>query len=72
MPHKFGAKSYYTLENMSDVEENTDTRHSCEDEQQLQKEVDKEIHKLKYFLDQTDERRKSWASYRILFREQRS
>ena len=36
---------------MSDGEENADTRHSCEDEQQLEK----EIHKLKYFLDETDE-----------------
>ena len=40
---------------MSDGEENADTRHSCEDEQQLEKEIDKEIHKLKYFLDKTDE-----------------
>ena len=67
MPHKFGAKSgaetrilrtstgYYTLENMSDGKENTDTRRSCEDEQQLEKEIDKEIHKLKYFLDKMDE-----------------
>ena len=67
VPHKFGAKSgaetrilrtstgYYTLENMSDGKENADTRHSCEDEQQLEKEIDKEIHKLKYFLDETDE-----------------
>ena len=37
------------LENMSDGEENADTRHSCEDKQQLEKEIDKEIHKLKYF-----------------------
>ena len=36
---------------MSDGEENADTRHSCEDEQQLEK----EIQKLKYFLDETDE-----------------
>ena len=43
------------MENMSDGEENADTRHSCEDEQQLEKEIDKEIHKLKYFLDETDE-----------------
>ena len=43
------------LENMSDGEENADTRHSCEDEQQLEKEIDKEIRKLKYFLDETDE-----------------
>ena len=67
VPHKFGAKSgaetrilrtstgYYTLENMSDGKENTDTRCSCEDEQQLEKEIDKEIHKFKYFLDETDE-----------------
>lgn len=39
---------------MSDGEENADTRHSCEDEQQLDKEIDKEIHKLKYFLDETE------------------
>ena len=39
------------LENMSDGEENADTPHSCEDEQQLEK----EIHKLKYFLDETEE-----------------
>ena len=38
-----------------DGEENAGTRHSCENEQQLEKEIDKEIHKLKYFLDQTDE-----------------
>ena len=43
------------LENMSDGEENADTRHSCEDEQHLDKEIHKEIHKLKYFLDETDE-----------------
>ena len=45
------------LENMSDGdrEEHADTRHSCEDEQQLEKKIDKEIHKLKYFLDETDE-----------------
>ena len=43
------------LENMSDGEENADTRHSCKDEQQLEKETDKEIPKLKYFLDETDE-----------------
>ena len=39
---------------MSDGEENADTRHSCDGEQQLEKEIDKEIHKLKYFLDETD------------------
>ena len=39
------------LKNMSDGEENADTPHSCEDEQQLEK----EIHKLKYFLDETEE-----------------
>ena len=38
-----------------DGEENAGTRHSCENEQQLEKEIDKEIHKLKYFLDETDE-----------------
>ena len=43
------------LENMSDGEGNADTRHSCEDEQQLEKEIDKELHELKYFLDETDE-----------------
>ena len=43
------------LENMSNDEENPDTRHSCDDKQQLEKEIDKEIHKLKYFLDETDE-----------------
>ena len=43
------------LENMSDGEENADTRHGCGDEQQLAKEIHKEIHKLKYFLDETDE-----------------
>ena len=41
--------------NMSDGEENADTPHSCEDEQQLEKEIQKEIHKLKYFLDETEE-----------------
>ena len=46
---------YYTLENMSDGKENADTRHSCEEEQQLEKEIHKEIHKLEYFLDETDE-----------------
>ena len=40
---------------MSNDEENPDTRHSCDDKQQLEKEIDKEIHKLKYFLDETDE-----------------
>ena len=43
------------LENMSNGEESADTRHSCEDEQQLEKEIDKELHELKYFLDETDE-----------------
>ena len=42
------------LENMSNGKENADTRHSCDDKQ-LEKEIDKEIHKLKYFLDETDE-----------------
>ena len=40
---------------MSNDEENPDTRHSCDDKQQLEKEIDKEIHKFKYFLDETDE-----------------
>ena len=40
---------------LSDGKENKDTRHSCEDEQQLEKEIGKEIHILKYFLDKTDE-----------------
>ena len=40
---------------MSDGEEDADTRHSCDDEQQLEKEIDMEILKLKYFLDETDE-----------------
>ena len=40
---------------MSDGEENADTRHSCEDEQQLEKEIHKKIHKLKYFLNETEE-----------------
>ena len=43
------------LENMSNGEESADTRHSCEDEQQLEKEIDKELHELKYFLNETDE-----------------
>ena len=43
------------LENMSDGEENADTPHSCEDEQQQEKEIHKEIHRLKYFLDETEE-----------------
>ena len=43
------------LENMSDSEENADTLHSCEDKQQLGKEIHKEINKLKYFLSETDE-----------------
>ena len=43
------------LESMSDSEENADTLHSCEDEQQLGKEIHKEINKLKYFLDETYE-----------------
>ena len=40
---------------MSDREENADTPHSCEDEQQQEKEIHKEIHRLKYFLDETEE-----------------
>ena len=43
------------FENMSDGEESADTRHICEDEQKLEKEIDKEIHKLKSFLVETDE-----------------
>ena len=35
------------LKNMSDSEENADTRHSCEDEQQLENEIDNEI-QVKY------------------------
>lgn len=42
------------LENMSDGEEKVDTQHNCDDEQQLEKEIDKEKQKLKYFLDETD------------------
>ena len=64
MPHKFGTKSgaetrilrtstsYYTTSEGIRI---ADTRHSCQDEQQLEREIDKEIHKLKYFLDETDE-----------------
>ena len=40
---------------MSDGDESADTRHICEDEQTLEKEIDKEIHTLKSFLDETDE-----------------
>ena len=40
---------------MSDGDESADTRHICEDEQKLEKEIDKEIQKLKSFLDETDE-----------------
>ena len=43
------------LENMSDGKENADTPHSCENEQQLEKEIHKDIHKLKYFLVETEE-----------------
>ena len=38
---------------MSDSEEKADTWHKCDDEQQLEKEIDKEKQKLKYFLDET-------------------
>ena len=71
MPHKFGTKGgaatrilrtstgYYTtsegIGKYERREENADTRHSCEDEQQLEKEIDKKIHKLKYFLNETEE-----------------
>ena len=66
---------------MSDGEEKADTWHNCDDKQHLEKEIDKEKQKLKYFLDETDkliklrdyterilptdEWRKSWASYWI-------
>ena len=39
---------------MSHGEEKADTRHNCDNEQQLEKEIDKEKQKLKYFLDETD------------------
>ena len=39
---------------MSDSEEKADTWHNCDNEQQLEKEIDKEKQKLKYFLDKTD------------------
>ena len=39
---------------MSDGEEKADTWHNCDDKQQLEKEIDKEKQKLKYFLDETD------------------
>ena len=42
------------LENMSDGEEKADTWHNCDDKQHLEKEIDKEKQKLKYFLDETD------------------
>ena len=42
------------LKTMSDGEVKADTRHNCDDEQQLEKEIDKEKQKLKYFLDETD------------------
>ena len=70
VPHKFGTKmvrdqDYYRLllatiqrvkelENMSDGEEKVDTWHNCDDKQHLEKEIDKEKQKLKYFLDETD------------------
>ena len=38
--------------NMSESEETA--THNCDDEQRLEKEIDKEIQKLKYFLDETD------------------
>ena len=42
------------LENKSNGEEKADTRHNCDNEPQLEKEIDKEKQKLKYFLDETD------------------
>ena len=39
---------------MSDSKEKADTWHNCDNEQQLEKEIDKEKQKLKYFLDKTD------------------
>ena len=42
------------LENMSDGEEKADTWHNCDDKYHLEKEIDKEKQKLKYFLDETD------------------
>ena len=39
--------------NMSESEETA--THNCEDEQRLEKEIDKEIQKLKYFLEETDD-----------------
>ena len=38
---------------MSESEETA--THNCEDEQRLEKEIDKEIQKLKYFLDETED-----------------
>ena len=42
------------LENMSDGDEKADTWHNCDDKYHLEKEIDKEKQKLKYFLDETD------------------
>ena len=40
---------------MSDSEEKADTWHNCDNEyKQLEKEINKEKQKLKYFLDETD------------------
>ena len=39
--------------NMSESEETV--THNCEDEQRLEKEIDKEIQKLRYILDETDD-----------------
>ena len=46
--NEFGTKL-----NMSKSEETA--THNCEDEQRLEKEIDKEIQKLKYFLEETDD-----------------
>ena len=46
-------KEFGIKHNMSESEENA--THNCEDEQRLEKEIDKEIQKFKYFLDETDD-----------------
>ena len=46
-------KEFVIKHNMSESEETA--THNCEDEQRLEKEIDKEIQKLKYFLDETDD-----------------
>ena len=47
------SEGIWNKENMSDGEENE--AHNCEDEQFLDKAIDKETHKLEYFSDKTDE-----------------